>query len=168
MKQDFLHKHFFYPSKKVRASATSPAYPSSPGGRGGDRALEQVNQELKRRTRVARVFPEEQYPLQSDQGALGRNHRGVGSRKYLSVTYNHKPSAQLDAAKTTATNCAVPFFLGVREAVFMGLRLRPAWFSLPWNGTGSLRSPGFRPHGIHSFGFPGLPPACGPLPTGRS
>lgn len=35
MKQDFLHKHFFYPSKKVRDSATSPAYPSSPGGRGG-------------------------------------------------------------------------------------------------------------------------------------
>ena len=80
MKQDFLHKHFFYPSKKVRDSATSPAYPSSPRGRGGDRALEQVNQELKRRTRVARVFPEEQYPLQSDQGALGRNNRGVGSR----------------------------------------------------------------------------------------
>ena len=46
--------------------------------------LERVNQELKRRTRVARLFPNQAPPPALDRGPLRQDQRGMGNRNSLS------------------------------------------------------------------------------------
>ena len=57
-------------------------------------ALERVNQELKRRTRVAGLFPNEASLLRLITALLSRNQRRMGNRKNLPQHGKPKPSPQ--------------------------------------------------------------------------